>query len=81
MWKNLLIQYRHKVETIVQFLIPILLAIILFALRSGSAYDQHDANTTYKSFDVNTLYPLELVMQWLCLTTKITNSPSFVIEN
>lgn len=61
MWKNGLLQYRHRVQTVIEILVPVLFSVILILIRSIVDPDIFSENTTYKSFDVSSLKPLRLV--------------------
>lgn len=58
MWKNFLLQYRHRVQTIVEILVPVLFSVILVLIRSIVDPDLFPANTIYKPFEINNINPL-----------------------
>lgn len=62
MWKNFLLQYRHKIQTIIEILVPVLFSVILILIRSIVSPDLYPEKTVYKSFDINTIKPLRLVI-------------------
>lgn len=61
MWKNFLLQYRHKIQTFVEIMVPVLFSVILVLIRSIVSPDVFPENTYYKPFDINTIKPLRLV--------------------
>lgn len=52
MWKNFLIQWRHKWRLLFEISIPILLIILLVYIRSQSARTIIDEPTKFDSFDI-----------------------------
>lgn len=66
MWKNSLLQWRHKVQTAVEILVPVLFSVILIFIRSIVDPDYYTEPTTYKPFEINTIDPLRLVKYSLC---------------
>lgn len=54
MWKNFMVQYRHRVQTIVQILLPVVFSVCLIIIRSLVQPMVFPYNTTYKSFNPNT---------------------------
>lgn len=58
MWKNFLLQYRHKVQTFIQILIPILFTTILVFVRSLIEPEVNAQNTTFHSFEIDQFRPL-----------------------
>lgn len=63
MWKNFLLQYRHKIQTVVEIMVPVLFSVILILIRSIVDPDLYPKTTNYSSFDISTLRPLRLVFQ------------------
>lgn len=61
MWKNFLLQYRHKFQTVAEILVPVLFSVILILIRSIVDPDLYPNKTTYNSFDISTLRSLRLV--------------------
>lgn len=59
MRKNGLLQLRHKFQTIIQIVIPILFTANLLVVRSLIAPIIDTNNTTYNAFDVDTI-PIRL---------------------
>ena len=58
MWKNFMVQYRHRVQTLIQILLPVAFSICLIIIRSFVKPTVYPYNTTYKSFDPATLESL-----------------------
>lgn len=61
MWKNYLLQWRHKYQTVIEILVPVLFSVILILIRSIVDPDVYTNSTIYKPFKINTLKPLLLV--------------------
>lgn len=61
MWKNSLLQWRHKVQTLVEVLVPVLFSVILIFIRSMVDPDYYHEPTRYNPFEINTLHPLRYV--------------------
>lgn len=61
MWKNSLLQWRHKVQTVVEILVPVLFSVILIFIRSMVDPDYYSEPTNYEPFEINTIDPLRLV--------------------
>lgn len=61
MWKNGVIQYRHKVQTIIEIVVPVLFSLILVWIRSLVHPHIITNNTTYELLNIETLTPLRLV--------------------
>lgn len=55
MWKNILIQRRHKVQTFIQILMPILFISILILIRSLVEPEVVSKNSFYSPFDINNI--------------------------
>lgn len=62
MWKNFLLQYRHKIQTVIEIMVPVLFSVILILIRSIVSPDIFQNNTYYSPFEINTLKPLRLVL-------------------
>lgn len=62
MWKNCLLQWRHKVQTFIQIIMPILFIANLILLRGLIKPEINYDNTNYKSLDINSI-PQRLVIQ------------------
>lgn len=61
MWKNGLLQWRHKVQTIIEIMVPVMFSVILILIRSIVDPDIYPDPKIYKPFEINTLDPLRLV--------------------
>lgn len=59
MWKNGMLQWRHKVQTLFEILIPVGFSAILILIRSIVDPDVFPEPTYYKPFEINTLQPLQ----------------------
>lgn len=57
MWKNFLLQRRHKMQTIVQILIPLLFTANLLFVRSLVKPEIGTQNTKFNAFDITELRP------------------------
>lgn len=71
MWKNFLLQYRHKVQTVIEILVPVLFSVILVLIRSIVSPDLYPNKTVYNPFDISTLKPLRLVFSMGNIYVKI----------
>lgn len=60
MWKNYLLQWRNKSQTLLQILIPVLFLMNLVFIRSLIKTTVTTSNLKYKSFSIETV-PLRLV--------------------
>lgn len=58
MWKNFLLQYRHKAQTIIQILIPILFTVNLLFVRSLVKPEFNSQNTHFNPISINTIRQL-----------------------
>lgn len=58
MWKNALLQWRHKVQTIFEILVPIGFAGLLIWIRSLHPLLVKKTPVIYRPFEINTLKPL-----------------------
>lgn len=63
MWKNVLLFYRHKIQSVIEIMVPVLFSVILILIRSIVDPDLFPNKTVYNSFDISTLRPLRLVLQ------------------
>lgn len=61
MWKNLLIQSRYLYQTIFELLLPIVLSLILAAIRATRVPNVVPIDTHYQPFAINNLDSLRLV--------------------
>lgn len=57
MWKNSLLQWRHKIETIVEILVPVAFSVILILIRSIVDPETFPNPTRYEPYAINTLDP------------------------
>lgn len=57
MWKNYLILLRHKIQTIVQILIPILFTANLILVRILVKPEVSTQNTVFNAFNINQIRP------------------------
>lgn len=55
MWKNWLIQWRHKVQTIVEILMPVLCTSILIVLRALVEVREFPESHLFGPVPINTL--------------------------
>lgn len=58
MWKNLLLQWRHKLQIIIEILVPVLFSALLVVIRSLVVPEQMPNVTHYKPCDIETLREL-----------------------
>lgn len=58
MWKNWLLQWRHKVQTIVEILVPVLFSALLVLIRS-LVDPKEMPPKSYEPVSINTLEPLQ----------------------
>lgn len=61
MWKNWLLQWRHKIQSLVEILLPVLFSALLVLIRSLVDPEQFPDSTTFKALEVSTLDGLRLV--------------------
>lgn len=74
MWKNFLLQSRHKVQTFIQILIPILFTSLLILIRSLVEPEVVSQNTFYSPFAINNIalrYNIELLFFVTCGTVNL----------
>lgn len=57
-WKNFMLQYRHPVQTVIQFMLPVVFSALLVLIRSFILPVIHPDNTTYIPLPIATLEPL-----------------------
>lgn len=57
MWKNFLLQWRHKTQAIIEILVPVLFSALLVLIRYLVDPTVFDQPTHYKPFGVDTLEP------------------------
>lgn len=58
MWKNFKLQWRHKVQTIVEIAVPVLFNALLVLIRSLVEPEMYPNPTIYTPFNINSLDPL-----------------------
>lgn len=58
MWKNWLLQYRHKIQTIIEILVPVLFNALLVIIRSLVEVETFPDNTYFQPVSINSLSPL-----------------------
>lgn len=58
MWKNSLLQRRHKIQTIIEILAPVGFSVIIVLIRSLVDPKFFPNSTYYEPFAINTLQPL-----------------------
>lgn len=53
MWKNYVLQWRHKIRTLFEFVIPIFLIVLLVQVRGLELFKQITySNMTYKPYEI-----------------------------
>ncbi|XP_037034194.1 ATP-binding cassette sub-family A member 3-like isoform X1 [Bradysia coprophila] len=55
LWKNCLLQIRHKFQTLIDILLPVLMFVLLAYLQKLSNPVGHPQVTTFRSLEINTL--------------------------
>lgn len=55
MWKNYLLQWRHKMQAVIEILVPVLFSALLVLIRYLVEPDVYVEPTTYPAFDINNL--------------------------
>lgn len=58
MWKNFKLQWRHKIQMIVEIAVPVLFNALLVLIRSLVEPEVYPNPTHYQPFHINTLDPL-----------------------
>lgn len=58
MWKNGLIQWRHKLQTVAEILIPVLCTASLLLLRGMADVTDFPNDTRYPAVTIDSLEPL-----------------------
>lgn len=61
MWKNWLLQWRHKVQSLVEILLPVLFSALLVLIRSLVDPEHFPDTTTFPALEISTLDGLRLV--------------------
>lgn len=59
MWKNFLLQWRHKVQAILEILVPVLFSAMLLMIRSFVSPTIHSDITLFEPFEINSLSALK----------------------
>lgn len=57
-WKNFLLQWRRKLQTAIEILVPVLFSALLVFIRSLVVPEIYPNATTYHPFPINNLDPL-----------------------
>lgn len=57
-WKNFLLQWRRKLQTIIEILVPVLFSALLVFIRSLVVPEIYPNATVYHPFPINNLNPL-----------------------
>lgn len=55
MWKNFLLQWRHKLQGAIEILVPVIFSALLVLIRYLVEPTVYNAPTNYKPFSINTL--------------------------
>lgn len=55
MWKNYLLQWRHKIQSIIEIAVPIVLCGLLVFIRSKVDPEVYDKTTLFLPFRIDTL--------------------------
>lgn len=58
MWKNWLLQWRHKLQMIMEILVPVVFSALLVLIRSLIDPEVIPTVTKFDSVEINTLEPL-----------------------
>lgn len=61
LWKNWLLQWRHKVQTVIELLMPVVSVLILIMMRSLISIRDIDENTMYQPVSIDSLQDLRFV--------------------
>lgn len=65
MWKNWLLQYRHKIQMIVEILVPVLFNALLVIIRSLVKPDMIPDSTFYSPVTIDSLSPLRYIYPYM----------------
>lgn len=57
-WKNFLLQWRRKLQTVIEILVPVLFSALLVFIRSLVVPEIYPNATVYQPFPINNLDPL-----------------------
>lgn len=60
MWKNWLLQWRHKRQTVLEILAPVVLCALLVIFRGLVTPVLHPEPIIYDSFPINTTLPVRV---------------------
>lgn len=55
MWKNWTLQWRHKIQTVVEILVPVLFAALLVLIRGLTDPVYHTSNVTHEALQLDRL--------------------------
>lgn len=55
MWKNFLLQWRHKLQGVIEILVPVIFSALLVLIRYLVEPTVYDAPINYRPFSINTL--------------------------
>lgn len=58
MWKNWLLQWRHKIQTIFTILVPVVFSALLVLIRSLVDPEYHTEPFLYPELAINNLDPI-----------------------
>lgn len=59
MWKNALLQWRHKIRTIIEILVPVAFCMMLIYISSIVSQKHYLESMRYQPFEINTLISLK----------------------
>lgn len=71
MWKNWLLQWRHKVQSLVEILLPVLFSALLVLIRSLVDPEDFPEPTNFKALEISTLDGLRLVFSFFFINFYI----------
>lgn len=58
LWKNGLLQWRHKIQTVIEILVPVLFSSLLVLMRSQIDPIDFPEKTTFIPIDLSVPFPL-----------------------
>lgn len=61
LWKNWLLQWRHKVQTVIELILPVVSVLIIIMMRSLINIRVVDENTMYQPVAIDSLQDLRYV--------------------
>lgn len=64
MWKNFLLQRRHKLQTFLEIIIPALFSLLVVMIRSLVDPDVYEENTIYKPLGLNSMSDLAKIPEF-----------------